>query len=150
MNEAYTPEITAAEPTLSGRPRLKISPHQSGFSNTVGPFYEVRLDTGMRRALALETRHLNPEGVVHTGVIASFADFALQRAICDEIGQEQRFAPVTLNLQFLSAAKSGIWLYGEGIMLRRTRELIFANGELFTNERSIATVSGVWKLQAQA
>ena len=104
----------------------------------------------MRRALALESRHLNPEGVVHSGVIASFADFALYRAIGDEIGHELRFATVTMNVQFLSAAKSGIWLYGEGIMLRRTRELIFANGELFTDERTVATVSGVWKLQAQA
>ena len=150
MNEMNTPQIIATEHALSGRPRLKISPQQSQFSSHVGPFYEVRLDTGMRRALALESRHLNPEGVVHSGVIATFADFALYRAVGDEIGHELRFAAVTLNLQFLSAAKSGIWLYGEGIVLRRTRELIFANGELFTNERTVATVSGVWKLQAQA
>ena len=150
MNDANCPEIIATEHPVSGRPRLKISPQQPGFSSQVGPFYEVRLSTGMRRALALESRHLNPEGVVHSGVIASFADFALYRAIGDEIGHELRFAAVTMNVQFLSAAKSGIWLYGEGIMLRRTRELIFANGELFTDERTVATVSGVWKLQAQA
>ena len=150
MNEATCPETIPTERTPSARPRLKISPQQSGFSSHVGPFYEVRLHSGMRRALALESRHLNPEGIVHSGVIASFADFAMYRAIGDEIGHELRFASVSLNLHFLSAAKAGIWLYGEGILLRRTRELIFANGELFTDERTVATVSGVWKLQAQA
>ena len=150
MNDASCPENTATERASSARPRLKISPHQGGFLSQVGPFYEVRLQSGMRRALALESRHLNAEGVVHSGVVASFADFALYRAIGDEIGHELRFAAVTLNLQFLSAAKAGIWLYGEGIVLRRTRDLIFANGELFTDERSVATLSGVWKLQAQA
>jgi|GEM_PF-1010561 len=150
MNEANYPDNPPAERATSARPRLRISPHQSGFLSQVGPFYEVRLETGMRRALALEGRHLSLEGVVHSGVIASFADFALHRAIGDEIGLELRFALVTLNLQFLSAAKAGIWLYGEGILLRRTRDLIFANGELFTHERTVATVSGVWKLQSQA
>ena len=150
MNEATCPEPPLTEHPTSARPRLKISPQQTGFSGHIGPFYEVRLHSGMRRALALESRHLNPEGVVHSGVLASFADFAMHRTISDEIGPELRFAAVTLNLQFLSSAKAGIWLYGEGILLRRTRELIFANGELFTNERTVATISGVWKLQAQA
>ncbi len=150
MNDANHPENTPIERASSARPRLKISPQQGGFLSQVGPFYEVRLQCGMRRALALESRHLNAEGVVHSGVVASFADFTLQRAITDEIGFDLRFALVTLSFQFLSAAKAGVWLYGEGIVLRRSRDLIFTNGELFTDERTVATLSGVWKLQAQA
>jgi uncharacterized protein (TIGR00369 family) len=134
----------------NARPRMRLSSQQTGFSSHIGPFYEVQLATGMRRALALDARHLNPEGVVHGGVLSSFADFALYRAIGDEFGHELRFATVTLNLQYLAAAKSGIWLYGEGMVLRRTRDLIFASGELFTDERSVATASGVWKILAQA
>jgi uncharacterized protein (TIGR00369 family) len=136
--------------TTRNRPRLRISAQQSGFSAHIGPFYEVLLPTGMRRALATDARHINPEGVVHGGVISSFADFALYRAIGDELGHELRFATVTLNVQYLAAAKAGVWLYGEGIVLRRTRDLIFASGELFTDERSIATATGVWKILAQA
>jgi uncharacterized protein (TIGR00369 family) len=140
----------SAKPRAATRPRLKISPQQAGFSSHIGPFYEICLAGGMRRALSLDARHGNPEGVVHGGVISSFADFALYRAIGDELGHELRFATVTLNVQFLAAAKPGLWLYGEGLVLRRTRDLVFASGELFTDERSIATASGVWKLLAQA
>jgi uncharacterized protein (TIGR00369 family) len=132
------------------RPRLKLSPQQAGFTEHFGPCYEVKLAQGMRRALALDGRHLNAEGVVHGGVLSSFAEFALSRTIGDDIGHDLRIASVTLNLQFLSTAKSGIWLYAEGIVLRRTRDLMFASGELFTDERSVATASGVWKLQSQA
>jgi uncharacterized protein (TIGR00369 family) len=132
------------------RPRLKIAPQQAGFSSHIGPFYEVQLPHGMRRALELDARHLNPEGVVHGGVISSFADFTLYRTIGDELGHDLRYATVQLNVQFLASAKAGRWLFGEGIVLRRTRDLIFASGELFTDERSVAAVSGLWKLLAQA
>lgn len=132
------------------RPRLKIAPQQTGFSSHIGPAYEIMLPHGMRRALELDARHLNPEGVVHGGVVCSFADFTLYRTIGDELGHDLRYATVQLNVQFLAAAKAGVWLYGEGLVLRRTRDLIFASGELFTDERSIAAVSGIWKLLAHA
>jgi uncharacterized protein (TIGR00369 family) len=88
--------------------------------------------------------------VVHGGVITSFADFVLYRAIGDEIGHELRFATIALNVNFLAAAKAGRWLFGEGLVLRKTRDLIFASGEIFSDERSVATASGVWKILAQA
>jgi uncharacterized protein (TIGR00369 family) len=156
MTEDFYPDSAmpdahnAPTPTRTERLRLKISPQQQGFSSHIGPFYEIKLPSGMRRALALDTRHLNPEGTVHGGVISSFADFTLYRAIGDELGHQLRFATITLNVQFLSAAKSGLWLYGEGLVLRRTRDLIFASGELFTEERPVATMSGIWKLLTQA
>jgi uncharacterized protein (TIGR00369 family) len=157
---SYDPQMTdidqdfqdAADTVRAPRERLRmrICGHQQGFSSHIGPFYEIQLPGGMRRGLGVESRHLNPEGVVHGGVISSFADFVLYRAIGDEIGHELRFATVALNVNFLAAAKAGRWLFGEGLVLRKTRDLIFASGEIFSDERSIATASGVWKVLAQA
>jgi uncharacterized protein (TIGR00369 family) len=140
---------TIAPMTDPTRPRLKICPQLAGFSSFMGPFYEIKLAQGMRRALELDQRHANPEGVVHGGVISAFADFTLYRAIGDEIGHEQLFATIQLNVQFLASSRPGRWLYGEGLVLRRARDLIFASGELFTDERSVASVSGIWKILAQ-
>lgn len=139
-----TTNLTAA------RPRLRICPNQSSFSSHIGPCYEVTLAGGKRRAIALEHRHLNSEGVVQAGALSSFAEFCVHGAIHDELGAELRLVCVTLTLQFLASARASSWLYGEALVLRRTRDLIFASGELFTGERSIATASGVWKIQAQA
>lgn len=125
--------------------RLAIAPQQAGFSSHLGPFYEVALPHGMRRALLLEDKHLNPEGVVHGGVLSAFADFVLYRAIGDELGHTRKFATIELNCQYLAAAKSGRWLYGEAHILRQTTSLIFAAGELFDDDRRVLFVSGIWK-----
>ena len=148
MNHAATD--TPAPSASSTRPRLRICPNQSGFFSHIGPCYEIVLAGGKRRAIALDHRHLSSEGVVHSAALSSFAEFCLQGAIGDELGEELRLVCVTTTLQFLAAARSGTWLYGEGLVLRRTRDLIFASGELFTDERSIAAVSGIWKLLAHA
>jgi acyl-coenzyme A thioesterase PaaI-like protein len=133
------------------RLRMRICPQLTGFSSHMGPFYELRLPSGQhRRALELDARHGNPEGVVHGGVLSAFGDFVLYRCIGDELGHELRFATIQLNLQYLASTKPGRWLYGEGLVLRKTRDLIFASGELFTDERSIASVSGIWKVLSQA
>ena len=144
VNQPYAPSASTV------RPRLRICPNQSGFSSHIGPCYEIVLPGGKRRAIALDQRHLSSEGVVHSAALSSFAEFSLQGAIGDELGEELRLVCVTTTLQFLAAARAGIWLYGEGLVLRRTRDLIFASGELFTGERSIATASGVWKVLTQA
>ncbi len=139
---------SSAEPPAqnAGLPRLKLAPQQRGFSAHVGPYYEIRLEHGMRRALLLDQRHLNPEGVVHGGAISSFADYVLYRGIGDEIGHEARYATIELNTQFLAAAFANRWIYGEAHILRRTRSLIFAAGEIFDQQRRIAFVSGIWKM----
>lgn len=127
-------------------PRLRLAGQQLGFARHVGPFYEIALEHGMRRALLLDQRHLNPDGVVHAGVISTFAEYVLYRGIGDEIGHEQRFATIELQCQFLAAAFSNRWLYGEAHILRRTRSLVFAAGEIFDQKRRIAFASGIWKL----
>jgi uncharacterized protein (TIGR00369 family) len=135
-----------SEHAVSERPRLRIATQQSGFSGLVGPFYEIEISQRMRRALQLETRHSNPEGVVHGGVVATFADYVLYRAIGDEISHDVTFATVQLSIQYLASARAGEWLFGEGIVLRKSRSLIFASGELFNENRPIAFATGIWKL----
>lgn len=127
-------------------PRLKLAAQQLGFATHVGPFYEIALEHGMRRALLLDQRHLNPDGVIHAGVISTFAEYVLYRGIGDEVGLEPRYATIELNCQFLAAAFSNRWIYGEAHVLRRTRSLVFAAGEIFDQKRRIAFASGIWKL----
>lgn len=127
-------------------PRLKVAPHQLGFATHVGPFYEIALGHGMRRAVLLDPRHLTPEGVIHGGVISTFADYVMYRGIGDEIGHDLRFVTIELNCQFLAAAFANRWVYGEAHILRRTGSLVFAACEIFDQKRRIAFASGIWKL----
>ena len=126
-------------------PRLKLAPQQEGFASHAGPFYEIALPHGMRRAVLLDGRHLSPAGVVHAGVIATFADYVLARGVKDEVGSEVRYLTVDLHCQYLAAAFPNRWIYGEAHILRRTRSLVFAAGEIFDQQRRIAFVNGIWK-----
>lgn len=117
-----------------------------GFCAHIGPFYEQIKTDGAVRALSIDSRHLNPEGVVNGGVILSFMDYVIYRAIGDEIGHHIKFATINLNSNFLAAAKEGNILLGTGKIIRKTRSVIFAEGIIKTKERNIMAATGIWKI----
>ncbi|TKB43291.1 PaaI family thioesterase [Thalassotalea mangrovi] len=127
--------------------QYSLAGHTDGFSGHIGPFYQkqnVETDS-FTRALPLDERHLNPEGVVHGGVLLSFLDYCIYRAIGDEMGHDIRFATININSNFVAAAKAGEILFGQGRVVRKTRSVIFAEGQLFT-KRQVMTGTGIWKI----
>lgn len=122
-------------------------PQSTGFSSLAGPYLEQLVTgAGWVRAFRVEARHLNPEGVVHGGVLSTFADYVCYRAIGDEISHNVRFATITLTCNFLSAGREGTVIRGQAVVTRRTRSVIFAQGEIYDGERILITMSGVYKL----
>lgn len=119
---------------------------QDGFSAHMGPFFEKRINGVMHRALKIEAHHLNPEGVVHGGVTLALTDYIIYRAIGDEIGHDIRFATINLNSNLIAAGKAGDVLFGVGSVVRKTRSVIFAQGQIFTNKNIILQATGVWKI----
>lgn len=118
-----------------------------GFSTVSGPYFEKRLEEGgVLRGFRVEERHLNPEGVVHGGVMASFADFMLYRAIGDELTHDVLFATISLTTHFLAAGKLGGWIEGRGRIVRRTKSVVFAEGMISDESRPLMTAMGVWKI----
>lgn len=120
--------------------------NQKGFSEHAGPYYEKIIDGLMHRAMDIEQYHLNPEGVVHGGVLLSLADYAVYRAIGDEIGHQIKFATINLNSNFVAAAKPNETLLGIGSIVRKTKSVIFAEGRIFTENKTILQINGIWKI----
>lgn len=125
---------------------FKLCPQMTGFSEHMGPFFERDTIQGMERGLKVEAHHLNPEGVVHGGVVLSFMDYVIYRAIGDSIGHQIKFATINLNSNFIAAAKQGDFILGSGKVVRKTKSVIFAEGLLWTDQRQIMTASGIWKI----
>jgi acyl-coenzyme A thioesterase PaaI-like protein len=69
-----------------------------GFSSHTGPVFEKCIDGKFYRALDIEKKHLNPEGVVHGGVSLAFADYVIYSAIGDEIGHKIQYATINLAM----------------------------------------------------
>ena len=125
---------------------FRLCQDQQGFSSRAGPYWERRVDDAMVRGLMIGPDHLNPEGVVHGGVLTAFADYVLYRAIGDVIGHDIQFATISLTCNFLAAARQGDWLAGHGTATRRTRTVIFAAGDIATDDRPVLTAQGLWKV----
>ena len=121
----------------------------SSFGQLIGPVYECPQDDGsFVRALRVEDKHTNLGGVVHGGVLMSFADVILGTVSYRHAGRPGM--SVRLVSDFISPARVGDWLEGRGTVTKATRSIIFARGELTVDGRTILTVSGTYKLRSQA
>ena len=129
----------------------------AGFSQTtlvdpfelfVGPVYDRRSDEGRRFAFRVDERHVNLRGVLHGGMLMTFADLALGAAVWDATGN----APcVTLNMQtqFLKSAHTGDLVEVLPQLIRRTRSLVFMRGDFTVGGEVSMTASSIWKLLGQ-
>src|SRR5258706_11375098 len=103
------------------------------FEIYVGPVFETGAKGAKWYALLVDSRHLNMRGVIHGGMLMSFADAALGQAAWDVCDHAHC---VTLNMQsqFLAPAKAGDLVEVLPELTRRTRSLMFLRGD-FTVRR---------------
>ncbi len=111
----------------------------------IGPFLARREGDGWRYAFVAEQRHLNKGGVVHGGMLVSFADDALGGTVFEAVGR-QPVTTVQLNTQFISPARLGELVEMRAEVLRRTRTVVFVRGVLEAGERTVVHADGVWKI----
>jgi len=85
-------------------------------------------------SLTLEEKHMNPNGVVHGGVITTLMDEATGHAIVTirglEAMAETPHATIDMSVSFLSGARLGDELVCEGRTLRLGRSIVFAEADV--------------------
>jgi uncharacterized protein (TIGR00369 family) len=119
-----------------------------GFIAVNGPLYVKKLEPGILLGFRVESRHCNPMGICHGGMIATFCDMLLPISahyLSTELAR--RFLP-TINLQvdYLAASKLGAWVQGEAELLRATRSMVFMQGVVHADGEAVARVSGIFKI----
>ena len=115
------------------------------FNTYVGPLF-FRAENGESHALfEVKEHHLNFGGVVHGGMLMTFADMVMGQTVRRAMG-ETRCSTVSLNCDFVASAKLGEWVQGTARIVRKTRSILFVAGEVYTEERTILTASGLWKV----
>ncbi len=115
------------------------------FEVHVGPIFQSGEKGAKRFGLRVDKRHVNMNGVVHGGMLMTFADAALGQAAWDACDHA---ACVTLNMQsqFLAPAREGDWIEVAPILVRRTRALIFIRGDFTVDGAPVYSASSVWKI----
>lgn len=115
-----------------------------GFAAFVGPILKRTSGETDRYAFVAEPKHHNRRGVVHGGMLMTFADRAMGRT-CRFANQHQPAATVQLDVHFVDAVQVGELVEAKCRVVRRTRALVFASAELTVGARVVATANGVWK-----
>jgi uncharacterized protein (TIGR00369 family) len=119
-------------------------PSQGPFVEHIGPVH-VRDDGGeLVFGLLAEERHANHRGTVQGGLLSTFADFALGRAIEADAADGKDRATVSLTVDFLKPAKPGDWIESRARVERVGGTLAFADCALTVEGREIVRARAVW------
>jgi len=140
------PLVSLSHPAIP--PGFQALPAGGEFIGINGPLYLLHQGADVRLGLRVEPRHLNPMGVLHGGMTASFCDMLIPLSVhrkSPELGQ--RFLPtISLQVDYLAPAPLGCWLEGTAELLRATRTLVFAQGLVTADGVPCARASGVFKI----
>ena len=119
-------------------------PNQGPFVEHIGPIH-VRQDADeLILGLRAEERHANHRGTVQGGLLSTFADFALGRAIEADADDDKDRATVSLTVDFLKPAKPGDWIESRTRVDRVGGTLAFADCSLTVEGKEIVRSRAVW------
>jgi uncharacterized protein (TIGR00369 family) len=120
-------------------------PDQGPYLEHIGPVH-VRDggDDDLVLGLRAEDRHTNHRGTVQGGLLSTFADFALGRAIEADADDGKDRATVSLTVDYLKPAKPGDWIESRTRVERVGGTLAFADCSLTVDGREIVRARSVW------
>jgi uncharacterized protein (TIGR00369 family) len=119
-------------------------PNQGPFLEHIGPIHVREGDDDLTLGLRAEERHANHHGTVQGGVLSTFADFALGRAIEADAEDGKERATVSLTVDFLKPGKPGDWIESRTRVDRVGGTLAFADCSLTAGDREIVRARAVF------
>lgn len=120
---------------------------REGFMAENGGFYMRKLtDKEYEFKTVIEERHLNPGKITHGGFIMTLLDSGVGTAVYRILGETRRIATISLNTSFVAPSYLGETIVGRAKLVKKTRSMVFMRGELYVDNRVIATADGIWKI----
>lgn len=117
------------------------------FEESVGPFYSRQEPDGsMTCGFLPRAQSLNSVGIVHGGALATFADYSLFVIAVDHL-PGMSAVTVSLNTEFVGAARAGDRLTARGDVLKAGRSLVFVRGVISAAVGPVLNFSGVLKIR---
>ncbi len=122
----------------------------SGFKgrylNEVGPYYVKSDGTGLIVGLWIAETHINYVDIAHGGVMTTLADVALSLQVNRSEDPPLPVTTVSLNTNFLGAARLGDWLEAHAQIDRMGKRLAYTSGKIIAGSKTIMTMTGVFNI----
>lgn len=116
-----------------------------GFIGQAGPLMTRREAGEWVYGLQVTARHLNPAGVMHGGALSTLMDHAISTVAWEACGRVPCIT-LELNTHFLSAVREGQQVEARATVLRRTRSLVFMQGQLTVNGDAVLSAQAIMKV----
>lgn len=142
MNDNPTAGKQAFDPAANGWERIK----GHNFGELIGPIW--RRGDGLFGFVAAD-KHRNHIGIVHGGMLTSFADQAMGMTGRRATG-EKPHATIEIGMQFVGAVQVGDFVEAHCEVVRQTRSLLFVETKLKVGARVVGSASGIWKILGEA
>jgi acyl-coenzyme A thioesterase PaaI-like protein len=111
----------------------------------IGFPWAKRTGDAWRYGLLTTMEHANPQGVLHGGILMTFADHGLSM-LAWEAAKRAPCTTIQLNTHFLAAVAPGDFVELRGEVTRATQGLVFVRGILSAGDRDVAAVDGIWRV----
>lgn len=135
-----TPEmIAAADPPCGFEPISSSSPF--GWEN--GPIFERDTGQAWARGFRVAEKHANAGGMCHGGMLMTFADILLSRAVLEVLAPP--FVTVRLLSDFVGPARLGDWVEGTAHVRGEEDGLVSVVGRIYTGETTAVSTSAIFK-----
>lgn len=118
----------------------------SPFLDRIGPLYQKDGEAGPVFGLRVLDYHCNRRGIVHGGLLVSFADIVLGKTMSWSQDPPARLLTASLSVDFIGAGRLGDWIEAVCDTQRIGRRLAFANCYLSVEGRKIARASGAFSV----
>jgi uncharacterized protein (TIGR00369 family) len=112
-------------------------------TNAQAPFYQLTgiqtktLGPGwVEMSVNTESRHGNPLGLIHGGLVSTLADAAMANAVRTT---GKKGVTVHCDINFLAAAPVGQEMIGRGQVDRAGAKIVFTSGEVVCGDKVVAT-----------
>ena len=119
---------------------------KSGFMKyNGGILFRTISETEYEFKTTIKENHLNTAGITHGGYISSIIDAGAGTG-AHRAANNSLCVTISLDIKFIGATKLGDEIIGFVKILKRTKSMIFLICHLKSNEKIIASASGIWKI----
>ena len=116
------------------------------FATHNGPLFARWHDGHLQVGFRVGPNHVNPGNNCHGGMLATFADILISTAAQYQTNIPRQFLPtISLQMDFMAGAPLGSWVQGQADVLEVTRNLVFSQGLVHADGRTVLRASGVFR-----
>ena len=121
----------------------------AGFDVLIGPMYYYKNESGDFKFITkILDKHLNANGVAHGGFSMTLTDIFFGTLAFVASGKKLT-STISLNCNFVSPGLQDEIVECDAKVIRKTRSMVFIEGNLMSRDKVIVSASGIWKILNQ-